>query len=76
MYFCLAGNIQKKIEIIVDDYIPVDSNGKYLFDEPREGEGIWMVVLQKAWAKIMTSYHHLEALSPEFFFSEMTGVPL
>lgn len=35
-----------------------------------------MIILQKVWAKIMTSYYHLEGLLPQYFFSEMTGVPL
>jgi len=31
LYFALGGNSQKRIEIVIDDYIPIDSDGKYLF---------------------------------------------
>lgn len=34
-----------------------------------------MILVKKAWAKIMNSYHHLQHLPAEYFLAEMTGVP-
>lgn len=38
--------------------------GKYRFQSPSPGDGIWMILIQKAWAKIFKSYHDLDRFTP------------
>lgn len=49
--------------MIVDDYIPVDEMGRYRYQSPKPGDGIWMIIVEKAWAKIFRSYHDLNKLN-------------
>lgn len=73
MYFCQGGNIHKRKEIVVDDFVPVDPKGRYLF---RKDQGdIWGILVKKAWGKLLGSYHHLEHLPAEYYLAEITGVP-
>ena len=51
-------------EIIVDDFVPVDEDGDPLFCQPNDSE-IWVMILEKAWAKLKGSY---ERISCKFFF--------
>ncbi len=42
--------------MIIDDYVSVDSNGNILFTRCH-GNEIWVVLLEKAWAKINGGYN-------------------
>jgi hypothetical protein len=41
--------------VIIDDYVPVDSSGNIVFTNCY-GNEIWVVLLEKAWAKINGAY--------------------
>lgn len=43
-------------EVVVDDYIPVSPQNTPLFAKPAGGREIWVMILEKAWAKIHGSY--------------------
>ena len=43
-------------EVVIDDYFPVDGNNNALFAQPSGGVEIWVMVLEKCWAKLYGSY--------------------
>jgi hypothetical protein len=43
-------------EVVVDDCFPVNSEGKLAFAQPYKGTDIWVLVLEKCWAKLFGSY--------------------
>ena len=44
-------------EIVVDDYFPVYSHSRqFVYSKPIEEEDIWVMLLEKVWAKINGSY--------------------
>lgn len=60
-------------EVVVDDRFPC--NG----DEPAfsqaHGDELWVMVLEKAWAKLHGSYERVEAGFAENVFHDLTGAP-
>lgn len=60
--------------VIVDDHLPVNKNGKPCFATCRDGE-IWVSILEKAWAKLHTTYARTEGGLPCFAASHIMGVP-
>jgi len=60
--------------VIVDDYLPVNSNGKPAFATCRDGE-LWVSLLEKAWAKVHGTYARTEGGLPCFAASHLMGVP-
>ena len=48
--------------IVVDDYFPFnDEKNKFAFSRPTTGNEIWVLILEKAWAKAFGSYSRIEA---------------
>lgn len=43
-------------EVVVDDYIPVTPQNTPLFAKPAGGKEIWVMILEKCWAKLHGSY--------------------
>jgi hypothetical protein len=43
-------------EVVVDDYLPVDNDGKLIYAKPYKGNDCWVLILEKCWAKIFGSY--------------------
>lgn len=43
-------------EVVVDDYIPVTPQNTPLFAKPAGGREVWVMILEKAWAKLNGSY--------------------
>ena len=43
-------------EVVVDDFIPVTPQNTPLFAKPAGGCEIWVMILEKAWAKLFGSY--------------------
>lgn len=50
-------------EILVDDYVPVNKSNKPLFCQPNKNE-IWVLLLEKAWAKAHGSYANINSGTP------------
>lgn len=46
-------------EVLIDDYFPVYSNNKFGFAQPAAGVEIWVMVLEKCWAKLYGSYSNI-----------------
>jgi hypothetical protein len=59
----------------VDDYVPVDSKGRLLFAKPSAGKEIWVVILEKCWAKINTSYAEIVGGLPNEVLHAFSGAP-
>lgn len=47
-------------EVVVDDYFPVDSNGRLIYAQPYKGTDCWVLILEKCWAKVYGSYSKIE----------------
>ncbi len=50
------GNSSDLTEVIIDDYIPMDSGGKNYYFATNGKISIWKILLHKAIAKIFESY--------------------
>ena len=50
----------QRLKIVVDDYIPT-LNGKPAFAGYKSGQALWVMILEKALAKIYGSYERIEA---------------
>ena len=46
-------------EVVVDDYVPVSDSGEPLFAKPADGRDIWVMILEKCWAKLNGSYGNI-----------------
>ncbi len=53
------------MEVVVDDFVPVDRYGEPLFAKPAAGREVWVMILEKCWAKLYGSY---EAIVGCFLF--------
>lgn len=53
---CNNGILQ---ECVVDDYIPCNTKGCPIFSKAN-GNELWVLLLEKAYAKIYGSYHKIE----------------
>ena len=70
--------------VVVDDYFPYDNHrGTWAFSRPsdeEDGRGkdvkeIWVLILEKAWAKVFGSYQRIEAGTAGEAFYPLTGSP-
>ena len=59
--------------VIIDDHLPVRNN-RPCFARSREGE-LWVILLEKAWAKLHGSYARTESGFPSFAAIHCLGVP-
>ena len=59
--------------VIVDDYIPC-KKGKPCFTRA-QGNELWVLILEKAWAKIHGSYERIESGKTYFTIRDLTGAP-
>lgn len=57
----------------IDDYIPTVYN-KPAFTRGKNSE-IWVMIIEKAWAKIFSSYENIEAGYPTEVLNCLTGAP-
>ena len=48
------------VEVVVDDFIPVDKEGKPVFNHSNNRGEMWPVLLEKAYSKLQGSYKHLQ----------------
>ena len=66
--------IQK--EVIVDDYFPVYSHNKqFVYSKPIRGEDIWVMLLEKVWAKINGSYANIVMGYPHEVLTTFNNAP-
>lgn len=60
-------------EVVIDDYIPCD-RGEPVFSSAN-GNELWVILLEKAWAKLHGSYERIEAGFAENVMHDLTGAP-
>ena len=67
---CIDGEMK---EIVLDDYFPC-SNGIPLFSRSN-GNELWVLLIEKAYAKIFGSYHKIESGLATNAMKDLTGAP-
>ena len=61
--------------VVIDDYIPCDEDeGEPIFANSRNGD-LWVLLLEKAWAKLHGSYMRIENGDSTTVFRDLTGAP-
>jgi len=60
--------------VVVDDWIPVTRNNKPAFSSNKDQE-MWVILLEKAWAKLHGTYARTEAGLPSFATMHLLGTP-
>lgn len=71
MRLCLNG---VWTEVIVDDFVPC-LNGRPAFAQPAQGAEFWVLLLEKAWAKVNGSYQNINGGDPSTMLQILTGAP-
>lgn len=62
-------------EVVIDDYIPCIKNRlEPLFSKPN-GKELWVLLLEKCWAKQFSCYTSAEKMWPGFAVEEILGCP-
>ena len=59
--------------MVIDDFIPCD-RGQVVFSAAN-GNELWVILLEKAWAKLHGSYERIEAGFAENVMRDLTGAP-
>ena len=62
-------------EVVVDDYIPVRSDGQPKFSGTKNSEA-WALLLEKAYAKAYGGYYNIEGGRAHEALGELTGAPI
>lgn len=65
-------------DFIVDDYFPCKPDGELAFSGPKVEKGvteIWVLLLEKAWAKRFGSYYAIDNGETEHALRDLTGAP-
>ena len=60
-------------DVLIDDYI-VCKNGEPAFSRAK-GPELWVLLLEKAWAKMHGSFMQIEAGEPHYTMRDLTGAP-
>ena len=60
-------------EVVIDDYIPCDR--QQVVFSAANGNELWVIILEKAWAKLHGSYERIEAGFAENVMRDLTGAP-
>ena len=60
--------------IVIDDYFPCDSDNEPCFSKAN-GNELWVMLLEKAWAKIHGSYERIIGGQAHLTFRDLTGAP-
>ena len=73
MIFYISG---EKRTIVVDDLFPYNEAKKnWAFSRPDKDRDIWVLLLEKAWAKIHGNYQRIEAGTNGEALPALTGAP-
>lgn len=71
--FRLWDEVSKRFVVVhVDDYIPVGKDGQPVFSHPK-GNEMWVMLIEKAIAKLCGSYSNIEGGYPLFAMRAITG---
>jgi calpain-15 len=62
-------------EVVVDDFLPVDKDGKPVFSKASGGIEIWVMILEKCWAKLHGSYGAIIGGLPFEVLHAFSGAP-
>ena len=65
----------KKIDVIVDDYFPVDSNSRLAFAGSK-GQELWVMLIEKAWGKVHGDFYTIEGGDSRESLAAITGAPV
>lgn len=61
--------------VVVDDYFPCHKSSKQpLFSKPI-GNEIWVLLIEKAWSKVIGSYFAAETMTPDYCMEDLCGSP-
>jgi len=60
-------------EVVIDDFIPCYNNQPAF--SRSNGDELWVILLEKAWAKLHKSYERIEAGFAENVMRDLTGAP-
>ena len=61
--------------MVVDDFFPCNPSSRQpLFSKPI-GNEIWVLLIEKAWSKMVGSYFAAEKMTPDYFMEELLGAP-
>ncbi|CAD8190588.1 unnamed protein product [Paramecium pentaurelia] len=71
IFMCNNGILQ---ECVVDDYIPCNQKGYPIFSKAN-GNELWVLLLEKAYAKIYGSYNKIEQGLAGYALKDLTGAP-
>lgn len=63
-------------EVVIDDYFPVNEKGKVFFAQPAAGTEIWVMVLEKCWAKLYGSYAEIIGGLPNEVLHAFSSAPV
>jgi calpain-15 len=78
---CYTANIYEmgvETDFVVDSYFPCTKDGKIAFSGPKIERGtteLWVLILEKAWAKRFGSYWDIDAGLTEDVLTDLTGAP-
>lgn len=61
-------------EVVVDDYFPCVPNGLPMFSRGH-GNELWVLLLEKAYAKVHGGYKNIVAGKPHEAMQDLTGCP-
>ena len=61
--------------ILIDEFLPLKSNGRTMFAHRGEDSSIWGPLLEKAFAKVFGNYAHIEGGNPVHSARALTGAP-
>ena len=65
----------RPISIIIDDFFPAKYDDQFPAFSKGHGPELWVLLLEKAWAKLHGSYRKIEAGSPSSTLRDLTGAP-
>jgi hypothetical protein len=66
----------EKHTVVVDDRFPFDvSKNKWAFSRTSHDNEIWVLILEKAWAKVFGSYQRIEAGTSDEALHPLSGCP-
>ena len=65
----------RKELVLVDDYIPCVASGEKPCFSESAGNELWVILLEKAWAKVHGSYERINGGHAHLTLHDLTGAP-